>query len=138
MQTSQIIYLLSQQGAAKDVNGSLYLTVFHSCHWELKIQLQKVGKFGRTKRKFNNGQSTTVDMSCIPYNPYLLLRYDCHINVEYCASVKVYTSHATSASTNATPTSTIYTWPISNIYPHSRQWSKQVLTAWIHSLRRKA
>ena len=24
----------------------------------------------------------------VPYNPYLLLKYDCHINVEICTSVK--------------------------------------------------
>ena len=24
----------------------------------------------------------------VPYNPYLLLRYDCHLNVEVCTSIK--------------------------------------------------
>lgn len=33
-----------------------------------------------------NSQSTDVAM-VVPHNPFLLKKYDCHINVEYCSSV---------------------------------------------------
>ncbi|XP_020963370.1 uncharacterized protein LOC107606759 [Arachis ipaensis] len=34
-------------------------------------------------------QNITVDNSwVVPYNPWLLLKYDCHINVEICSSIK--------------------------------------------------
>ncbi|RWS27879.1 uncharacterized protein B4U80_03589 [Leptotrombidium deliense] len=33
-------------------------------------------------------KETNVDNSMVvPYNPYLLMKYDCHINVEYCQSI---------------------------------------------------
>nr|XP_018913756.1 PREDICTED: uncharacterized protein LOC109041791 [Bemisia tabaci] len=35
-----------------------------------------------------NGKRVFVDNSMVvPYNPYLILKYDCHINVEYCGSL---------------------------------------------------
>ncbi|RWS25337.1 uncharacterized protein B4U80_04936 [Leptotrombidium deliense] len=36
----------------------------------------------------HNGKIVHVDNSMVvPYNPYLLMKYDCHMNVEYCHSV---------------------------------------------------
>ncbi|XP_057740018.1 uncharacterized protein LOC130957156 [Arachis stenosperma] len=45
------------------------------------------------RRRFDtpvpNNQNFTVDNRwVIPYNPWLLLKYDCHINVEICSSIK--------------------------------------------------
>ncbi|XP_077201143.1 uncharacterized protein LOC143841157 [Paroedura picta] len=45
-------------------------------------------------RRRDNGRTAAVrgatldNRWVVPYNPYLLLRYNCHINVEVCASVK--------------------------------------------------
>ena len=40
-------------------------------------------------RTYTNAKGHTFDNhNVIPYNPYLCARYDCHINVEICASVK--------------------------------------------------
>ena len=44
------------------------------------------------RRRSNNSyfvKNIKIDNSwVVPYNPYLLLKYDCHINVEVCASIK--------------------------------------------------
>ena len=45
---------------------------------------------GRSINIQRGGQDRVIDNSWIvPYNPYLLLKYDCHINVESCTSTKV-------------------------------------------------
>jgi hypothetical protein len=54
---------------------------------------ENVNGYPRYKRR-NNGKTfqvrdKTVDNSwVVPYNPYLLLKFNCHINVEVCASIK--------------------------------------------------
>ena len=46
-----------------------------------------------TYRRRNNGRTVTVrnvvvdNRWIVPYNPYLLMKYDCHLNVEVCNSV---------------------------------------------------
>jgi hypothetical protein len=54
---------------------------------------QNVDGYPRYKRRFSYKQYEVrkfmVDNSwVVPYNPYLLLKFNCHINVEVCASVK--------------------------------------------------
>jgi hypothetical protein len=54
---------------------------------------QNVDGYPRYKRRFNLKQYEVrkfyVDNSwVVPYNPYLLLKFNCHINVEVCATVK--------------------------------------------------
>ena len=40
-------------------------------------------------RTYTNSQGHTCDnRDVIPYNPYLSARYNCHINVKICASIK--------------------------------------------------
>lgn len=44
---------------------------------------------GRQVSKSVRGSSINVDNKWIvPYNPYLIKKYDCHVNVEICSSVK--------------------------------------------------
>lgn len=44
---------------------------------------------GVTVEKFVKGQSVIADnRHVVPYSPFLLLRYGCHINVEVCNTVK--------------------------------------------------
>ena len=33
-------------------------------------------------------ENKITNQNVVPYSPYLLAKFDCHINVEYCASVK--------------------------------------------------
>lgn len=44
---------------------------------------------GATVRKFSRGKMFDLDNRWIvPYNPYLLMRFRCHINVEICSSIQ--------------------------------------------------
>jgi hypothetical protein len=44
---------------------------------------------GRTFLKRVNRRDIILDNRwVVPYNPYLLAKYDCHINVEICSTVK--------------------------------------------------
>ena len=44
---------------------------------------------GHVARKWiNNVEYEIANKWVVPYNPYLIKRFRCHINVEYCASVK--------------------------------------------------
>ncbi|KAL0284782.1 UNVERIFIED_CONTAM: hypothetical protein Sangu_2809000 [Sesamum angustifolium] len=36
----------------------------------------------------NEGEVVVDNGWVVPYNPWLLLKYDCHINVEICSSIK--------------------------------------------------
>ncbi|KAB2624893.1 hypothetical protein D8674_016553 [Pyrus ussuriensis x Pyrus communis] len=84
----------------EDVEPQLYNVVLkHMIHGPCGIHnLQSpCMKNGSCKRKrgnrlpvsLNRQGNIMVDNSwVIPYNPWLLLRYDCHINVEICASIK--------------------------------------------------
>lgn len=43
---------------------------------------------GYQGEKFVNGKQIRIDNSnVVPYNPYLLQKYDCHINVEVCSTI---------------------------------------------------
>src|SRR5271168_2401356 len=43
---------------------------------------------GWTTTKRSNGQDVVLDnRNIVPYNPYLLRRYNCHINVETCSGI---------------------------------------------------
>lgn len=39
------------------------------------------------RRKVNSKVVCVDNSMVVPYNPYLLGKYDCHINVEYCGSI---------------------------------------------------
>ncbi|XP_058188055.1 uncharacterized protein LOC131304732 isoform X1 [Rhododendron vialii] len=42
----------------------------------------------RPPRPSDNGERTAIDNSwVVPYNPWLILKYNCHINVEICSSI---------------------------------------------------
>ncbi|XP_050915857.1 uncharacterized protein LOC127130950 [Lathyrus oleraceus] len=54
---------------------------------------QYIDSYPEYRRRFDESISLGRDMSVdnrwvIPYNPWLLLKYDCHINVEICSSIK--------------------------------------------------
>ena len=59
----------------------------------LNETLSNVGGYPRYRRR-NNGRKATVGKKIVdnrwivPYNPYLLLKFNCHINIEVCATVK--------------------------------------------------
>ncbi|XKL63435.1 hypothetical protein PGB90_005799 [Kerria lacca] len=86
--------------------------MLHGPHMEKSMCLDKSGKCSKLfpkrfleetemnergyplyRRRNNRGEGnihnlTAVDNSMVvPYNPYLLMKYNCHINVEYCTSV---------------------------------------------------
>ncbi|KAK4404310.1 hypothetical protein Sango_0799600 [Sesamum angolense] len=42
----------------------------------------------RSRALDNNGEVVVDNSWVVPYNPWLLLKYDCHINVEVCSSIK--------------------------------------------------
>ena len=50
-------------------------------HYKRRKSEDGVGEAFHNGRKINNSW-------IVPYSPYLLLRYNCHINVEICASTK--------------------------------------------------
>ncbi|XP_021965954.1 uncharacterized protein LOC110861154 [Folsomia candida] len=58
-----------------------------------EVTVANLNGYPRYRRR-DNGISTTVgrhevnNLWVVPYNPYLLLKYNCHINVEVCASIK--------------------------------------------------
>ena len=59
----------------------------------LEETCQGTDSYPQYKRRFNApvsiNRNTTVDNRwVVPYNPWLLLKYDCHINVEVCSSIK--------------------------------------------------
>jgi len=53
-----------------------------------------INEQGKTLYKRSSGRKAEVrgktidDGYIVPYNPYLILKYNCHINVEVCASMK--------------------------------------------------
>ena len=61
-------------------------TVNDSCFPDYRRRSPTNG--GHTARKFVRGTEITIDNQwVIPYSPYLLHKYQCHINVEYCHTV---------------------------------------------------
>jgi ATP-dependent DNA helicase PIF1 len=39
-------------------------------------------------KKFRGREHAITNCDIVPYNPYLLVKFNCHLNVEYCASIK--------------------------------------------------
>ena len=57
------------------------------------VTLQGNDSYPIYRRRDTGIQTQTTDQTIdnrwvVPYNPYLLLKYDCHINVEICSSIK--------------------------------------------------
>jgi hypothetical protein len=49
---------------------------------------------GETCKKWrNNREITYTNRDVVPYNKYLIFKYECHINVEYCHSVEAIKYH---------------------------------------------
>ena len=62
-------------------------TVVHQENYYATYQRRSPDDGGRST-KLPKGDRTVDNSWVIPYNPYLSLRYNCHINVERCASPK--------------------------------------------------